>query len=233
MHERLYSLHQRDALEGIDPPSEWCSGRYCPSFREKRNGRTTTAGKKVFELCTVSEKGIEKHEDVYVLLQASWVVDVEFWHSWNATLSTFCATQAKINILVKTQQLSDKVVTAVVLNCTVLYLINGLEVTDKIGDHQMIDFSLEVQDPNTRTQHKQVLDYKRANFELMKEELGSYNYEVLMNNKNAEECYMILKDKTATATDHYIPRKRIRPTNNPPWFSQEIKRLINARQHSY
>ncbi|KAF2345144.1 Endonuclease/exonuclease/phosphatase [Trinorchestia longiramus] len=56
--------------------------------------------------------------------------------------------------------------------------INGLEVTDKIGDHQMIAFSLEVQDPNTRTQHKQVLDYKRANFELIKEELGSYNYEV-------------------------------------------------------
>ncbi|KAF2346820.1 hypothetical protein FHG87_022422 [Trinorchestia longiramus] len=33
--------------------------------------------------------------------------------------------------------------------------------------------------------------------------------------------------------DHHIPRKRIRPTNNPPWFSQEIKRLINAKQHSY
>ncbi|KAF2350815.1 Endonuclease/exonuclease/phosphatase [Trinorchestia longiramus] len=75
--------------------------------------------------------------------------------------------------------------------------INGLEVTDKIGDHQMIDFSLEVQVPNTRTQHKQVLDYKRANFELMKNELGSYNYEVLMNNKNAEECYMILKGLNA------------------------------------
>ncbi|KAF2347872.1 Endonuclease/exonuclease/phosphatase [Trinorchestia longiramus] len=111
--------------------------------------------------------------------------------------------------------------------------INGLKVTDKIGDHQMIDFSLEVQDPNTRTQHKQVFDYKRANFELMREELGSYNYEVLMNNKNAEECYMILKDKIATATDHHITRKRIRATNSPPWISQEIKRLINARQHSY
>ncbi|KAF2348443.1 Reverse transcriptase domain [Trinorchestia longiramus] len=110
---------------------------------------------------------------------------------------------------------------------------NGLEVTGKIGDHQMIDFSLDVQDPDTRNQHKQILDYKRANFELMKEELGSYNYEVLMNNKNAEECYMILKDKITTATEHLIPRKRIRPTNNPPWFSQEIKRLINARQHSY
>ncbi|KAF2345991.1 hypothetical protein FHG87_023253, partial [Trinorchestia longiramus] len=81
--------------------------------------------------------------------------------------------------------------------------------------------------------HKQVLDYKRANFELMEEELGSYNYEVLMNDKNAEECHMILQDKIATATDHHIPRKRIRTTNNPPWFSQEIKRFIIARQHSY
>ncbi|KAF2351960.1 Endonuclease/exonuclease/phosphatase [Trinorchestia longiramus] len=78
--------------------------------------------------------------------------------------------------------------------------INGLEVTGKIGDHQMIDFSLDVQDPNTRTRHKQVLDYKQANFELMKEELDSCNYEVLMSNKNAEERYMILKDKIATAT---------------------------------
>ncbi|KAF2344529.1 Reverse transcriptase domain [Trinorchestia longiramus] len=111
--------------------------------------------------------------------------------------------------------------------------INGLEVTDKICDHQMIDFSLEIQDPNTRTQHKQVLDYKQENFEPMKEELGRYNYGVLMSIKNAEECYMTLKDKIATATDHHIPKKRIRPTNNPPWFSQEIKRLINARQHSY
>ncbi|KAF2344656.1 hypothetical protein FHG87_024588, partial [Trinorchestia longiramus] len=63
------------------------------------------------------------------------------------------------------------------------------------------------QDPNTRTQHKQALDYKRENFEQMKEEFGSYNYEVHMSNKNAEECYMIFKDKIATATDHIIPRK--------------------------
>ncbi|KAF2351854.1 Endonuclease/exonuclease/phosphatase [Trinorchestia longiramus] len=108
----------------------------------------------------------------------------------------------------------------------ILYLVmtttdstNGLEVTDKIGDHQMIDFSLAVQDPNTRTQHKQVLDYKRANFKLMKKDHGSNNYEVLMSNKNAEECYMILKEKIATATKHHTPRKRIRQTNNPPWFS--------------
>ncbi|KAF2360320.1 hypothetical protein FHG87_008925 [Trinorchestia longiramus] len=40
--------------------------------------------------------------------------------------------------------------------------INGLEVTDKIGDHQMIDFTLEVHDPNTRTRQKQVIDYKQT-----------------------------------------------------------------------
>ncbi|KAF2346267.1 hypothetical protein FHG87_022977 [Trinorchestia longiramus] len=103
----------------------------------------------------------------------------------------------------------------------------------RLARAQRVQTEHNTQGLNTRTQHKQVLDYKRANFELMKEELGSYNYEVLMNNKNAEECYMILKNKIATATDHHIPRKRIRPTNNPPWFLQKIKRLINARQHSY
>ncbi|KAF2355284.1 Reverse transcriptase domain [Trinorchestia longiramus] len=111
--------------------------------------------------------------------------------------------------------------------------INGLEVTDKISDHQMIDFSLEVQDPNTRTQHKQVLDYRQVNFELIKEELSSHKYEVLMSNKNTEECYMVLKEKIAPVAEHHLPRKLVRPTNNPPWFSHEIKHLINARQHSY
>ncbi|KAF2345518.1 hypothetical protein FHG87_023726 [Trinorchestia longiramus] len=107
------------------------------------------------------------------------------------------------------------------------------DLTDMIGDHQMIDFTFEVHEPNTRTQHKQVLDYKRANLEQMKEEFGSNNYEVLVSNKNAEECYVILTEKIATATELHIPTKRMRPTNNPPWFSQEIKRLINARQQSY
>ncbi|KAF2352898.1 Endonuclease/exonuclease/phosphatase [Trinorchestia longiramus] len=48
--------------------------------------------------------------------------------------------------------------------------INGFEVMDKIGDQQMIDFSLEVQGLNTKTQHKQELHYKQANLGLMKEE---------------------------------------------------------------
>ncbi|KAF2348428.1 hypothetical protein FHG87_020814 [Trinorchestia longiramus] len=100
--------------------------------------------------------------------------------------------------------------------------MNGLEVMDKIGDHQMIDFTFEIHDPNTRTQQKQVLDYKQTNFELIREELGSIDYEVLTTNKNAEECYMILKEKIATATEHYIPTKRMKPTNNPPWFFKKL-----------
>ncbi|KAF2349950.1 hypothetical protein FHG87_019291 [Trinorchestia longiramus] len=87
------------------------------------------------------------------------------------------------------------------------FSINILEVTDKIDDHQMIDFTLEIHDPNTWTQQKQVLYYKRASFEILKEELDSINYEVLMSNKNAEECFMIRKEKITTATDYQIPTK--------------------------
>ncbi|KAF2364792.1 hypothetical protein FHG87_004451 [Trinorchestia longiramus] len=109
--------------------------------------------------------------------------------------------QQHVNESTSGNNIFDLVMTTTVLS------IKGLEVTGKFGDHQMIDFSLDLQDPNTRTQHEQVLDYKRANFELMKEVLGIYNYEVLMSNKNAEECYMILKDKTATATGHHIQKE--------------------------
>ncbi|KAF2343968.1 hypothetical protein FHG87_025276 [Trinorchestia longiramus] len=82
--------------------------------------------------------------------------------------------------------------------------ISVLEVTEEVGDHQMIDFTLEVHKPNIRTRQKQLLDYKRAKFELMKEELG----QILMRNKNAEECNMILKEKIATATEHHTVNPR-------------------------
>ncbi|KAF2361064.1 hypothetical protein FHG87_008177 [Trinorchestia longiramus] len=57
------------------------------------------------------------------------------------------------------------------------------------GCHQMIDFALEVHDPNTKTQQKHAFDNKQANFELFKEKLSSINYEELMLNINAENCY--------------------------------------------
>ncbi|KAF2365543.1 hypothetical protein FHG87_003705 [Trinorchestia longiramus] len=93
-----------------------------------------------------------------------------------------------------------------VMNTLKLRII-GLEATSTFGDHQMIDFALKLHDPNTRTQQKHVLDNKRANFERMKKELGSINCEMLIRIKKPEECYMILKEKLATATAYHILKK--------------------------
>ncbi|KAF2351729.1 Reverse transcriptase domain [Trinorchestia longiramus] len=89
--------------------------------------------------------------------------------------------------------------------------INGLEVTDKISAHQMIDFMLEVQERKTRTQQKQVLYYKRANFELKKEELGSHNYEKILSDgvftvEEVEEQLSILNPYKSTEPDGLGPR---------------------------
>ncbi|KAF2352782.1 hypothetical protein FHG87_016462 [Trinorchestia longiramus] len=72
------------------------------------------------------------------------------------------------------------------------------------------------------TQQQKVLDYNRANLELMKEQLSSNNYEVLMRNKNVKEYYMILKEKIAIAKEHHIQTKKIRPINGFLWFSEKI-----------
>ncbi|KAF2367485.1 hypothetical protein FHG87_001762 [Trinorchestia longiramus] len=60
--------------------------------------------------------------------------------------------------------------------------ISEIEFTDKNGDHQKVDFTLEILDPNTKIQQKQVLDNNRANFELIKEELGSINRRGMLHN---------------------------------------------------
>ncbi|KAF2364602.1 Reverse transcriptase domain [Trinorchestia longiramus] len=44
-----------------------------------------------------------------------------------------------------------------------------------------------------------------------------------MSNKNAEECYMIPKEKIATATEHYIPR------NRASVISKTMERLLKVR----
>ncbi|KAF2345029.1 Endonuclease/exonuclease/phosphatase [Trinorchestia longiramus] len=103
--------------------------------------------------------------------------------------------------------------------------IIGLEITDKIGDHYVIEF--HGRNPNIRTQHKNVLNYKRANLKQMKEEVSSIDYNVLMMNKNTEECYMTYQENIAPASERHIQTKQMRLTNNPPWFSQEIKYLAS------
>ncbi|KAF2344607.1 hypothetical protein FHG87_024637 [Trinorchestia longiramus] len=69
-------------------------------------------------------------------------------------------------------------------------------------------------------------EYELCEYELYEYELCEYElYEYELSTKTPRNANAKLKE-------HHIPRKLIRPTNNPPWFSQEIKRLINTRQHS-
>ncbi|KAF2349944.1 hypothetical protein FHG87_019302 [Trinorchestia longiramus] len=78
-----------------------------------------------------------------------------------------------------------------------------LEVTDKIGDHHVTDFALQVHDPDDMTQLKTTLNYKRASTKLMKEEHSSFDYVVTISDKIVEECFMI-KNRIFTATEHLI-----------------------------
>ncbi|KAF2367368.1 hypothetical protein FHG87_001883 [Trinorchestia longiramus] len=68
-----------------------------------------------------------------------------------------------------------------------------LEIPGKIGDHHGMDFMLHVYDPYARTRLTNVLKYTRANFELMKEMIGSFDYEILIRNKNDGQCYIMLE----------------------------------------
>ncbi|KAF2361410.1 hypothetical protein FHG87_007833 [Trinorchestia longiramus] len=134
---------------------------------------------------------------------------------------------ARFTVLETTKQnnILDIVITIFVLR------IIGLEVKNMISNHDMIYLAPQVHDPNTKSQHKNdiIIICARAAFELMKEKLDNLDYEVLMRNNNALECYVPLKENIATATEHHIQTKRMRPSRNSLWFTKELKHLINNR----
>ncbi|KAF2358961.1 Reverse transcriptase domain [Trinorchestia longiramus] len=115
--------------------------------------------------------------------------------------------------------------------------IIGLEVTDDINEHHMIDFALQVHDSNDRTKLKTSLNYKRANFELMKEELNSFDDERTdalklrcSSSRNESRCRLhrpaVWADSESPVfTAHYFPFGTVR---DPPLS----KRLCSFRTNA-
>ncbi|KAF2349036.1 hypothetical protein FHG87_020209 [Trinorchestia longiramus] len=68
----------------------------------------------------------------------------------------------------------------------------------------MMDLTFQVHDHNAKTQLKCILNYTRANFELMEKELDNFNDKVLMRNKNAHTCLMLKGATTLKTQGHQI-----------------------------
>ena len=108
-----------------------------------------------------------------------------------------------------------------------------LEVEDagRLGhsDHVMITAKLtarESQPIRTRDQP----DWSKADWAGMREELGTINWRMELDNKNVEEAWTVFTNKIHKAVDKHVPVRRKRNQNRPAWLSTEILRAIRRKK---
>ena len=110
-------------------------------------------------------------------------------------------------------------------------LLVTLQIKDKIGDHQAIKFSLQIEKEETAIE-KTNYNFRRANFEAMRADLDDKRLERLIVNSDAAQGFELLKNKIIESCRRYIPKKYI-TINNPSWINNDVKQSIARRQRAY
>ena len=73
-------------------------------------------------------------------------------------------------------------------------LLLTLQIKDKIGDHQAIQFSLQIEKEETAVK-KANYNFRRANFEAMRADIDVERLEHLIVNNDAAQGFELLKNK--------------------------------------
>ena len=87
-------------------------------------------------------------------------------------------------------------------------LLVTLQIKDKIGDHQAIQFLLQLEKEET-TVEKTNYNFRRANFETMRADLDDERLLRLIVNSDAAQGFKLLKNKILEYCRRHIPKKHI------------------------
>ena len=105
-------------------------------------------------------------------------------------------------------------------------LIVNLKITDKIGDHQAITFSIKIENGNIASE-KNSYNFRRANFDAMWTELEYQTFEQPIVRNNAELGFEIFKNRVNDASRRHIPKRRA-TINNPSWINNDVKQALEG-----
>ena len=102
-----------------------------------------------------------------------------------------------------------------------------LQIKDKIGDQQVIKFSLQIGKEETAIE-KTNYNFRRANFEAMRADLDDERLEHLIVNSDATQGFELLKNKILESCIRHFPKKHI-SINNSSWIINDVKQSIARR----
>uniref|UniRef100_A0A803T8Q3 Reverse transcriptase domain-containing protein n=1 Tax=Anolis carolinensis TaxID=28377 RepID=A0A803T8Q3_ANOCA len=104
-------------------------------------------------------------------------------------------------------------------------LINTVEVVGSLGasDHVLLQFAIQ-RNAETKTSQTRILDFKRADFQKMKELLSGIPWTPILKNKGVKDGWEFFKSEILKAQMQTVPTKKKNKTSakKPEWMSKEL-----------
>ena len=120
------------------------------------------------------------------------------------------------------------------LMCNYPEKIENVEDIGPIGnsDHTCIKFEILTTTPKIKSVQL-VPDFQKANFNEMREEMESLDWNDFLKGKETEDMWNAFKQKLEDLTSKFIPFKQRRASNKTPWCNNETKRIVKIKQKKY
>lgn len=112
-----------------------------------------------------------------------------------------------------------------------------VNVLDEISDHKLVQFNFDfisTFSKNSR-QHKFIFDYSKANMSAINEFLNESlaRDEHNFRSRTVEQNWIIFKEALLYVRNHFVPKLRIYPSIQSPWFTRNVKRIIGKKKRAF
>ena len=115
-------------------------------------------------------------------------------------------------------------------------LVGDVVVGNHLGqsDHEMVEFSI-VGEARKGTSKTAVLDFWRADFELLRTLVGRVPWEAVLKGRGVQEGWALLKKEILTAQERSVPTcpKTSRRGRRPAWLNRELRLVLSRKKRVY
>ena len=115
-------------------------------------------------------------------------------------------------------------------------LVTNIHIKEHLGnsDHNMISFNLSVKQ-HAHTGKTKTLNFRRANFPMLRAALQHIDWEGMFAQKNTEQKWESFKSVVHTHTEQYIPvsNKFKRLKVKPMWLTSSVKKAIKNKKRAF
>ena len=102
------------------------------------------------------------------------------------------------------------------------------------SDHCVITWELRTASQKQRESREPPFNYRAGNYETMREELSSVDWEV-MEGMNIDDAWIYFREKLHCCRSRHVPRYKMRrkQKHSPPWWNKVLERKVKQKYRAY